>query len=88
MFEVTITEVYQTVWRYHRLSRHWWCERGRMVGYEVSGGGWFFPSRHRKLACAEKEKASREAFTAKFPPPPIWRSEREIAKSKRLGLRK
>ena len=85
MSDVRITPRTKTIYHTNKITGNWWTTQKVMKGFEVNGG--FLPeSYHATLKSAEKEKACRIAMNEKFPfvPP---RSEREIKKAKRLGLR-
>lgn len=52
----------EEVWKYENhnnsLSGHSWQEPVKIIGYEVSGGGWM-PTTHRTERAANKELLSR-----------------------------
>ena len=83
LFEAHISEVFESVTKKNPRSRHVWTERGKLVGYKVSGC-LLTSTFHKSLARAEKEKADRENYAAKYPSIPLY-SVRERERVARYG---
>lgn len=57
--EPYITEIYKKLSETNPISGHSWTTWGKLIGYEVRGGGWF-TSAHATLKGAEQELESRK----------------------------
>jgi len=82
MSKVRIVPRTKTVWHRNPISGHEWSTQEPLKGFEVWGGG-FFMTTHTTEKGAIKEKELRESINLKFPFK-MPRSEREIAKAKKL----